>query len=273
MFLRRKSSQFFGDFVKKLSLSLFPYLAVFKMSSTVRVFVNEKRIATGKTWKGQFLQVYPAKKTFNSEGEWRTAIYESLIPTIKFISVEKKTIPKKVPAAPAILSPIPVKPAKKAVLNPESEDEKETEVPVSYYSKDWNFKNIKKMTLPSGTYYIGDLCYALDDHLYDRVFGQNYDSGYYVQKGNPNHMFMMQNIDDGLYRGSDNCEYSVDAGIIGIASESVLDPKKRPYSGGKLFTFKGNVSVDFRKYGKFCFYSDDYTEHNLTISNYDEDDY
>ncbi len=307
------------------------------MSSTVRVFVNDKRIATGKVWKGQFLQVYPEKKTFNSEGEWRTAIYESLIPTIKFITTEeKKVLPKKrneviVPKS----HPVPVKPepapvaevsnpTSKAVLNPESEDEKEVEdqnwfcgycrlppgndhrmcickgynysvkaweegrifskkdkneketnAPVSYNSKDWKFKNIKKATFPPGTYYIGDLCYALDDRLYDRVFGEDYDSGYYSQKNNSNHMFMLSDtgIGDGCFKGTDKHEYCVDAGILGIASESVLDPEKAPYEGGKMHTFKGNVSVCFEPYKVFKFLSDTAHDESICIYISEEDDY
>ncbi len=302
------------------------------MSSTVRVFVNEKRIATGQVWKGQFLQVYPEKKTFTSEGEWRTAIYESLIPTIKFVTETKS--PKKVKKEKKVNQivipvavkpePVPVKPAQvlvapnptsKHILNPESDQEedhnwicgycrkgpggaghrecicigynysvaaweqdhiytnkakkemKNQDAAVSYYPSDWSHKNIKKATFPPGTYYIGDLCYALDEDLYDSVFGQDYDSGHYSQKNNPNHVFMLSDtgIGDGAYRGTDGHEYCVDAGILGIASESVLDPKKAPYDGGKVYTFKGNVSVSFKPYDKFQFYSDNYTDKNITI--------
>ncbi len=302
------------------------------MSSTVRVFVNEKRIATGKVWKGQFLQVYPEKKTFTSEGGWRTAIYQSLIPTIKFVTETKS--PKKVKKEKKVNQivipvavkpePVPVKPAQvpvgpnptsKHILNPESDQEednnwicgycrkgpggaghrecicigynysvaaweqdriytnkakkemKNQDAAVSYNPSDWSHKNIKKATFPPGTYYIGDLCYALDEDLYDRVFGQDYDSGHYSQKNNPNHVFMLSDtgIGDGAYRGTDGHEYCVDAGILGIASESVLDPEKAPYDGGKVYTFKGNVSVSFKPYDKFQFYSDNYTDKNITI--------
>jgi hypothetical protein len=115
---------------------------------------------------------------------------------------------------------------------------KNEDAAVSYYPSDWSHKNIKKATFPPGTYYIGDLCYALDEDLYGRVFGQDYDSGHYSQKNNPNHVFMLSDtgIGDGAYRGTDGHEYCVDAGILGIASESVLDPEKAPYDGGKVYS-------------------------------------
>ncbi len=320
---------------------------VSKMSSTVRVYVNDKRIATGKIWKGQFLQVFPDKKTFASEADWRTAIYESLIPTIKFVTTESKP-PKKQKAneivkpipiraapvkpepapvkpepAPVKPQPAPVKPAKKPVLNPESEDEdeevgdnmwtcgycrlpagndhrmcickgynysvaaweegriypaktkaKET-IPLSKNSKDWTFERTSRATFPPGRYYIGDLCYALDDTLYDKVFGPQYRSGKYTMPNEPSHAFMMGDTGgDGEFRGTDGFNYPVDAGIIGIAAESTLDPAKAPYDGGRMYTFKGNVSVHCRN-DKFRFSSDNYTDESLTIfiTEDNEDDY
>ncbi len=62
------------------------------MSSTVRVFIEKKRIATGKPWKNQFLQVYPTKAVFPSEAEWRSAVYQSVLSSLRF---EVKKIEKK----------------------------------------------------------------------------------------------------------------------------------------------------------------------------------
>jgi hypothetical protein len=300
------------------------------MSSTVRVYVNEKRIATGKVWKGQFLQVFPEKKTFASEAEWRTAIYESLIPTIKFVTTEakvKKVVPKNsvneivrpIPIRPVDIKPAPpvVKPAVKPVLNPESDEEDDdtgnwkcgycrlpagndhrmcicqgynfsvraweegriypkkkrsttTNGEVSKNPQDWTYLKANKAIFPPGKYYIGDLCYALDDTLYDNVFGPQYRTGYYCMNDNTDHAFMMGDTGgDGEFQGTDGFKYPVDAGIIGIASESTLDADKVPYDSGKMYTFKGNVTMN-SKYNKFTFESDNYSDPNITIYIYDD---
>lgn len=68
-----------------------------------------------------------------------------------------------------------------------------------------------------GKYFIGDICYALPDEKYDKVWGDkyNYAEGFYDTEG-----FAVAGtaIGDGLYTGSDNVKYSVDAGVIGITN-------------------------------------------------------
>jgi hypothetical protein len=66
------------------------------MSSTVRAVLNEKRIATGKPWQNGFLQVYPEQKTFASEAEWRSQIYQSILSSLKFeteVEEQKEQVP------------------------------------------------------------------------------------------------------------------------------------------------------------------------------------
>lgn len=282
------------------------------MSSSVRVYINNKRVATGKPWQDKFLQVYPEQKTYTSEAEWRSAVYQSVLTSIRF---EVKTVEKKeTPVANPVV--VPKAPVKKPILNPEDE-ETEAKVDIKWICgycrlppgndhrmcicrgynfsvvaweegrifakkepanknlsvnpKDWSHSRISKFTLPAGKYYIGDLCYALSDTLYDTVFGPRYESGMYTSLTNPSHVFMMGNTDDGLYRGTDGKEYPVDAGIIGIASEATLDPKKAPYSGGSLYTFTSPVSVKLKD-DKFIFYGENYNDPRLTIYIY-EDEY
>ncbi len=207
------------------------------MSSTVRAFVNNHHVATAKPWNGKFLQVFPDQKEFLNEVEWRVAVNLANQVVLRYEAQ---------PQAP---------PSQTLSLNPQS----------------WTCQQEKKKaTLPPGKYYIGDLCYALDDTLYDKVFGPKYDVGLFVSKNNPAHVFMMGHTDDGLFRGSDNKEYAVDAGIIGIASEATLDPKKAPYDGGSLYTFKSPVTVKLRE-DKFIFYGEDYNDPRLTIYIYEED--
>jgi hypothetical protein len=240
------------------------------MSSTIRVFVNNKRVATGKPYEGKFLQVYPSSKIFAGEGEWRSAIYQTVLNSIRFDVEPVPTPATPASAAPASAAPAPA-PSRATPRTPvPTPPTPAPNTSVSIRRSDWDLKDVRKATLPAGKYYIGDLCYALDDTLYDKVFGPNYDVGLFVSKNNPAHVFMMGHTDDGLFRGSDNKEYAVDAGIIGIASEATLDPKKAPYDGGSLYTFKSSVTVKLRE-DKFIFYGEDYTDPRLTIYIYEED--
>lgn len=224
-----------------------------EMSSTVRAFVNNKRIATGKVWNDRFLQVYPERRVFATEAEWRASVNQRNQTVLTF------------DGEPAPSQPVPqTRPRSVAASTVPSTH-------VSLNPRDWEVQEEKKKaTLPPGKYYIGDLCYALDDTLYDNVFGPRYEIGLFTSKQNPAHVFMMGHTDDGLFRGSDGKEYPVDAGIIGIASEATLDPKKAPYDGGSLYTFKSPVNVKLRE-DKFIFYGNDYNDPHMTIYIYEED--
>ena len=122
---------------------------------------------------------------------------------------------------------------------------------------EWVFSDkVRNVELPPGPYYIGDLCYALQDSIYDKVFGKDgYESGFYKS---PNGMFLVDNTawGDGEYPGSDRHSYCVDAGIIGIASMSTCDVKnmdeKGAFPGGSVYTFDYPVTCSFRG-GKFMF--------------------
>ena len=232
------------------------------MSSTVRVFVNDKRVATGKPWNNKFLQVYPAEKVFVSEGEWRSFVYQSVINGIRFESGEDSEIESST-SAPVPTTPpsVPV-----SVANPV------TNTPASLQPSDWVHKHVRKAKLPAGKYYIGDLCYALQDKLYDKVFGSEFDSGLYTSKKNPNHVFWLDNTGgDGCFKGSDGNEYCVDAGIIGIAAYDTLDPEKAPFEGGHIYTFTTPVCAKFKE-DKFLFYGETYDEPRISIRLYSEDD-
>lgn len=276
------------------------------MNSTVRVYLEKKRIATGKPWKGKFLQVYPEMKTFESEAQWRSHMYQSILSGIRFEVKEKekekenrKTEPVAAPVAPPP-SPEPAEsenwicgycrlPAgndhrlcicngyrysvaawEKARIFPSLKKNPPIHT-ISLSPSLWAYESKFVKTLPAGKYYIGDLCYALHNALYDRIFGPKYNDGYYVMKNSPSHVFMMGGTGgDGEFRGSDGKNYAVDAGIIGIASESTLDPKKKPYDGGRLFTFTSPVKVNL-KGSHFSFEGEHSNDPQLTIAI--EDDY
>lgn len=214
------------------------------MTSTVRVYLNEKRIATGRQWKDTFLQVYPEQKIFANEAEWRSSVYQSVLASIRFQTKTKTETTTKPMAcsndAASTPTPGPTLPAK-------TSNRKARIIPLSSDPGKWTHSERRAAILPAGTYYIGDLCYALTDSLYDKVFGCDYDDGLYTLTANPSHVFWLANTGgDGLFVGDDDKEYGVDAGILGIASESTLDPLKQPYHGGHMYTFTGPIKVSLK---------------------------
>jgi hypothetical protein len=192
--------------------------------STVRAFFNNERIATGRNSKdGRFFQAYPFKQYFDNKTIWR----EHVIKTIK----EKE-----------VVFVDEDKPVDKPV---------EKEKPVEQMSYQYSENTI--VTLPAGRYYIGDVCYALKDILYDTVFGSNgYANGHYALNDG---VFVVNSTayGDGSYEGTNGYEYGVDAGIIGIASMGVCVPENKVY-GGTLHTFTEPVKCSFKN-GMFEFSS------------------
>jgi len=120
--------------------------------------------------------------------------------------------------------------------------------------KPYEYTKSVTATLPAGRYYIGDLCYVLNESIYQGVFGDNgYEPGHYkIVAGE----FMLNRTayGDGAYIGSNDYAYGVDAGIIGIASMSVCAPEEDVY-GGTLHTFTEPVTCAFNN-GRFQFSSD-----------------
>ena len=201
----------------------------------VRFFNNNKRVATAVyTKKGEFLQVYPEKKVFPSENNWKGYWEAACTPTFRV--EEDKNAP-------------PVRRLK--------ED-------------DWTAQEIFRFTAPAGEYYIGDLCYVLSDEVYDTIFGGlgGYDSGLYKEKGTER-FFLVDNTayGDGLYHGNDGKEFGVDAGIIGICPKSLCS---KDGNGGQFYTFKEPVKCRFGK-GKFEFRSG-YIHLVIDTAGFDDDE-
>ena len=81
-------------------------------------------------------------------------------------------------------------------------------------------------------YYVGDLCYVLDDTTYDELFGLVEDDcltkGKFVTLKDGRKFFLGRTAHgDGGYFGSDDEQYGVDSGTIGIAAlEDICHEKK-----------------------------------------------
>lgn len=239
--------------------------------STHRVLYNNTRLATAVVTKnGRFLQVHPTKEFFESEAVWKKHWKDDILRRISFTVTEPKPKAKKevdlkdmsreelVALLLSLRNSAPAPAAKKVVEKPELAD-----IPKPADMLKWEFKeNVCNMTFPPGKYYIGDLCYALQDCIYDGVFGkQGYEEGLYSSSLGS---FMMHGTGgDGEFPGSDGYKYPVDAGLIGIASLACCNPEKDIY-GGKVFEFKEPVKCKFNEEA-FVFTSGNFY---LRIQNY-----
>ena len=81
-----------------------------------------------------------------------------------------------------------------------------------------------KINVKNG-FYIGDLCYALNEKVYDEVWGgNNYEEGQYTDPETKAEFAMVgTTYGDGEYESSDGVSFPVDAGIIGIADLAICD--------------------------------------------------
>jgi hypothetical protein len=162
-------------------------------------------------------------------------------------------------------------PSPASIHNPPSAPKKSKKVVPSQ----WSFTPLCSLnfplTLPPGTYYIGDLCYALDDKVYDKIFGDvgGYANGMYQKSLQEFFLVDSTAIGDGEYQGTDGKQYAVDAGIIGITPISCM---LKSGDGGHVHTFHHKVSVDFKD-GVFEFFSlDKYLTIDTLGTTQDDDD-
>jgi hypothetical protein len=88
-------------------------------------------------------------------------------------------------------------------------------------------------TFPAGKYYIGDLCYVLDDEHYDAAVCDG-DDGFQTN-GTHTIGYFSTAYGDGCYRGTNGKNYGVDAGIIGIVPAEII---KKGSEGWGILTFE-----------------------------------
>ena len=103
-----------------------------------------------------------------------------------------------------------------------------------------------KINVKNG-FYIGDLCYALNEKVYDEVWGgnNNYEDGQYTDPETKAEFAMVgTTYGDGEYGSSEGgLTFPVDAGIIGIADLAICDGDT---SLGKVVPdYSGIVFIDY----------------------------
>ena len=127
-----------------------------------------------------------------------------------------------------------------------------------------------KINVKNG-FYIGDLCYALNEKIYDEVWGgNNYEDGQYTDPETKAEFAMVGTAyGDGEYESDVGAFFPVDAGIIGVADLSICD---KDTSFGKVVPdYSGIVYIEYND-GTITVSWGDYGEINI-YTYYEEEDY
>lgn len=122
-----------------------------------------------------------------------------------------------------------------------------------------------------GTYFLGDICYALDEEIYHKFWGDEKDFAdgeYEVQDskfavGGTAH-------GDGTYTGSDGTKFDVDAGVLGVVPKELWkkDESDLSLGGGKVVNVERRLLFNSEN-GIFKFVVDGKT---ITVNTNDEVD-
>ena len=128
-----------------------------------------------------------------------------------------------------------------------------------------------KINVKNG-FYIGDLCYALNEKIYDEVWGgNNYEDGQYTDPETKAEFAMVGTAyGDGEYESNEEgLLFPVDAGIIGVADLSICD---KDTSFGKVVPdYSGIVFIEYNDGTITVSWGDD-GEINI-YTYYEEEDY
>lgn len=134
-----------------------------------------------------------------------------------------------------------------------------------------------KINVKNG-FYIGDLCYALDEKIYDEVWGGNdYEDGQYTDPETKAEFAMVETaFGDGKYESNEKgLAFPVDAGIIGIADLAICDGDT---SFGKVVPdYSGIVFIEYNDGTITVFWGKDADHKEIDIytgyDDYDEESY
>ena len=125
-----------------------------------------------------------------------------------------------------------------------------------------------------GKYFIGDICYALPDDVYDTIWGDKYkyEDGFFKEYGFAVHR---TEYGDGIYEGTDSVSYYVDAGVIGITDIG----KEQRYEDkelnrlGKIVEVKDSIIMNCNEKCNFQFIIDGKSFEIITDgSDYEDED-
>ena len=227
----------------------------------MRLFVNTNRVSTAvKVKSGAILQVFPRKQEFSTEAAWSQHWTDSLQTPVSLVRKDEEQVEGLSVVDKAYKKYFSESPADKfgSWLDdyPKQEEKK-------YTLDDWVIvkqENVT-MTLAPGSYYIGDLCIALNNNVYRDIFTVTNNPGIYLEKSLQNTFLTSYSaFGAGNFPCSDGTFFKCASGYLGIcnASESMCAPGvmstafDRQYV--RKFTFTEPVLCDFRD-GRFTFTS------------------
>jgi hypothetical protein len=82
----------------------------------------------------------------------------------------------------------------------------------------------RKVIVPAGKYYLGDPCYAVPNSLWDKLLGSCNFFNNCVGEVNGHKVLAFNTAHgDGVYADQFENEFPVDAGIIGLVPEALID--------------------------------------------------
>lgn len=122
---------------------------------------------------------------------------------------------------------------------------------------------MEKFEIESKTgFYIGDICYVLDDNIYHGIWGKaDYKDGAYETPEGYKFAVVGTEYGDGCYYGLFGDEYGVDAGVIGIVPLELCNDTDR--YGNRI----ENLGRVVREIGKFSITRDE--RGTITVENMD----
>ena len=114
------------------------------------------------------------------------------------------------------------------------------------------------MKFDAGTYYVGDLCYAIGDRwdefcdltIKSSSEGVECLDGDFIMKDGTRLWTHKTMYGDGVYRDTEGRRYAVDAGLIGVISIDQVDSKPTWLEGGQTIKFDRSFEPYYNE-GKF----------------------
>lgn len=98
--------------------------------------------------------------------------------------------------------------------------------------------------IKSNKFYVGDICYVLNEDLYQNIWGGKYDFKDGVIDFGANQVLVHgTRYGDGCYEDNQGNTYSVDAGVIGVVPEELIDWDKieKDYGSKSKIYELGNI--------------------------------
>lgn len=114
-------------------------------------------------------------------------------------------------------------------------------------------KTIRATIKSNKGFYIGDICYVLNDDIYDGIWGKigQYQDGEYATGGGNKFAMASTAYGDGCYGDDYGNVYGVDAGVLGLVPLELV-AKRNGVQWGAVFEGEGEATMVARD-GEFEF--------------------